>query len=100
MLAVILSVSGCAAGRNPLQGSAAQVACCTELHGTSAGFWLGVWHGVIAPVTLFVSLFHSSTGVYEVHNNGGWYNFGFFLGLSSVVGGSGGAYSRTKRDDE
>jgi hypothetical protein len=98
-LAGVLSLSGCAADRNPLEDSATHAACCTELGGTSAGFWLGIWHGTISPVTFFVSLFSSSTGVYEVHNNGGWYNLGFFLGLTSVLGGSGGAYSRTRSDD-
>jgi hypothetical protein len=97
--ASVMSLAGCAAERNPLEHSPAHAACCTELGGTSAGFWLGIWHGTISPVTFFVSLFKSSIGVYEVHNNGGWYNFGFFLGLTSVLGGSGGAYSRTRRDE-
>ena len=42
-----------------------------------AGFWQGLWHGITAPVTLVMSLFKEDTGIYEVHNNGGWYNFGF-----------------------
>jgi hypothetical protein len=36
--------------------------------------------------------------MYEVHNNGGWYNFGFILGMSIIFGGSaGGASSRRRR---
>jgi hypothetical protein len=92
-----LSIAGCTAARNPLEHTAAQADCCKELGGVSAGFWLGAWHGMISPVTFVVSLFRPSTGVYEVHNNGAWYNLGFFLGLTSVVGGSGGAYSRGTR---
>jgi hypothetical protein len=99
LLACALFVSACAASRDPLEGTAAQAPCCTELNGSSAGFWLGVWHGGISPATFVVSLFSSSTGVYEVHNNGGWYNFGFYLGFTSVIGGSGSAYGRRNRDD-
>jgi hypothetical protein len=28
--------------------------------------------------------------MYEVHNNGGWYNFGFLLGMMILLGGGGG----------
>lgn len=76
----LASLSGCAPSANPLEG--------TALIGDAAGFWLGLWHGVAAPVTFIVSLFSSTVGVYEVDNNGGWYNFGFILGLSIVFGGS------------
>jgi hypothetical protein len=60
--------------------------------GEIAGFWRGLWHGIIAPITFIISLFNKNIGIYEVYNNGGWYNFGFMLGLSmSLGGGSGGA---------
>ena len=45
------------------------------------GFWLGLWHGLIFPLAWIVSLFASNISVYAVPNNGGWYNFGFFLGI-------------------
>ena len=44
IFAVVLSISSCAAERNPLEDAAAHAACCTELGGASAGFWLGIWH--------------------------------------------------------
>lgn len=56
--------------------------------GNVAGFWQGLWHGIIAPVTFVVSLFNENVGVYEVHNSGGWYDFGFILGMMIVFGGS------------
>lgn len=63
--------------------------------GQVAGFWLGLWHGIIAPVTFIVSLFKDGVGVYEAHNSGGWYNFGFLLGACcSLGGGSHGASRR------
>lgn len=45
------------------------------------GFWFGLWHGLIFPLAWIVSLFASNIAVYAVPNNGGWYNFGFFLGI-------------------
>ena len=45
------------------------------------GFWLGVWHGFIFPVAFLVSLFMPEVALYAVPNNGGWYDFGFFVGI-------------------
>jgi len=45
------------------------------------GFLLGLWHGFIFPVAWIVSLFTSQVAVYAVPNNGGWYDFGYFLGI-------------------
>jgi hypothetical protein len=82
----------CAPGPNPERGTPNAV-------GQVAGFWDGVWHGVIAPVTFVWSLFDDRVQVYEVHNRGGWYNFGFLLGLSIMSGGGAGkaASSRGRR---
>lgn len=86
MLVVILA--GCAAGTN----TAADV---PAGDGDVAGFWMGVWHGMIAPITFVISLFNSDVNFYEVHNNGSWYNFGFVLGAGIVFGGGGTASSRS-----
>ena len=86
----LATFSGCAPSANPLEDSAASTWCCTALGEESAGFWLGVWHGFSAPVMFVISLFSSTIGIYEVHNNGGWYNLGFLLGLSMILGGSAG----------
>ena len=45
------------------------------------GFLYGVWHGFIFPVAWVVSLFDSDAAVYAVPNNGGWYDFGYFIGV-------------------
>jgi hypothetical protein len=45
------------------------------------GFWYGLWHGFIFPLAWIVSLFAPSIAIYAVPNNGGWYDFGFFLGI-------------------
>ena len=48
---------------------------------TAPGFLLGLWHGFIFPVACVVSLFAPKVAVYAVPNNGGWYDFGYFLGI-------------------
>ena len=45
------------------------------------GFWLGLWHGFIFPIAWIVSLFMDKVAIYAVPNNGGWYDFGYFLGI-------------------
>jgi hypothetical protein len=75
-----LLLSSCAAGPNPEAGTGQD----------PAGFWLGLWHGIIVLVTFVISLFSDNVSVYEVANNGNWYDFGFVLGLLIALGGSGG----------
>ena len=48
---------------------------------SAPGFWAGLWHGFIFPLAWIVSLFTDSVAVYAVPNDGGWYNFGYFLGI-------------------
>jgi hypothetical protein len=62
-----------------------------------AGFWQGLWHGIISPITFVISLFNQDVQIYEVHNNGGWYNFGFLVGASVIFGGSGGGAARKRK---
>ena len=81
VLAVVLAA--CAAGANPQVGE-----------GDVAGFWLGLWHGFIAPITFFISLFTDNVSLYEVHNNGNWYDFGFVLGAGLLF--SGGLFGRKR----
>ena len=51
-----------------------------------AGFWAGVWHGMISPITFVVSLFNPRVRIYEVHNRGRLYDLGFIIGVSAVLG--------------
>jgi hypothetical protein len=78
LFAASLLLAACAPGPNEF----------TNLGLNVAGFWRGLWHGVIAPVTFVISLFTNNVGVYEIHNNGGWYNFGFIIGILCHHGGS------------
>ncbi|MFO7292435.1 MAG: hypothetical protein FWJ92_08805 [Actinomycetes bacterium] len=72
-----LVLAACAAGSNP------------EVSADGAGFWLGLWHGFISPVTFVISLFTDDVSLYEVHNNGNWYDFGFVLGAGIILSGGG-----------
>jgi len=63
------------------------------------GFWSGLWHGIIAPVTFFVSLFVEEVAIYAVNNNGGWYDFGFVLGAGILFGGSRSRRRRKKKEE-
>ena len=78
---LILVLTACSAGANPDVGTPA-------VDGDIAGFWTGLWHGIIAPVTFVISLFKDTVNVYEVHNSGNWYDFGFMFGLCISLGGS------------
>jgi len=89
-LVLILALASCAPGSNEMVNSAKE-------DEEAAGFWQGLWHGIISPITLVVSLFSRKVNIYEVHNNGNWYNVGFFLGLITVLGGGGGGASRRSR---
>ena len=53
-----------------------------------AGFWHGLWHGIIAVIALIIHIFNENVLVYELHNTGGWYDFGFLLGVICIWGGS------------
>ncbi|ODP37221.1 hypothetical protein [Sphingomonas turrisvirgatae] len=68
-LAILASLTACAT----------QVA--TTVSPTAPGFLHGLWHGFIFPVAWVFSLFMPDVAVYAVPNNGGWYDFGFFLGI-------------------
>jgi hypothetical protein len=87
---VVVTLAACAAGPNQMEDT-------ENPRGEVAGFWRGLWHGIISPVTFIISLFNQNVGVYEVHNNGTWYDFGFMLGVSIIFGGGGGTGARARR---
>jgi hypothetical protein len=64
-------------GPNPLVNTA-------DAQGGVAGILLGIWHGVISPITLVVSFVNPDVQMYEVHNDGSQYNLGFLLGVALV----------------
>ena len=70
LVALALTVAGCVATEAP-----------TAINPAGPGFWLGVWHGFVFPVSFILSLFTDNIAVYAVPNNGHWYDFGYFVGI-------------------
>jgi hypothetical protein len=92
MAVALAALTSCAPGPNSSVNTPIE-------KGFVPGFWYGLWNGAIAPVTFVISLFNSKVQIYEIHNNGNWYNFGFLLGVGALLGGGagGGAASRRRR---
>lgn len=63
----------------------------------SRGFFWGLFDGAVAPIAFIVSWFSDTVGIYGVPNSGGWYDFGFLIGLTCWAGG-GYAAKKRKRD--
>jgi hypothetical protein len=57
------------------------------------GFWSGLLHGFLMLFSLIGSIF-TDVRIYAFPNSGGWYDFGFFLGASSFLGGGGASTCR------
>jgi hypothetical protein len=89
---LILLLSSCAAGNAKFSQD------------EPAGFFYGLWHGMIALISLVIHIFSENVAVYEVNNTGGWYDFGFLLGVIIIWGGSSHAKCRSaakkKREKE
>ena len=49
------------------------------------GFWHGLWHGMILPFSWIGSLISDDIAIYAIYNNGGWYDFGFLIGVGAFV---------------
>ena len=84
-LILMVFLVSCTAGPNKLEKT-------PDEEGKIAGFFKGIWHGLIAPITFIISIFTQKVRFYEVHNSGFWYNFGFVLGAGLFL--SGGIFGR------
>ncbi len=80
MVLMALFFAACAPGPNTAEKS-------PDAEGHVAGFWLGLWHGLISPITFIISIFTKNIRIYEIHNSGPWYNFGFVLGAGLFLSG-------------
>ena len=66
-----------APGQNPLVNQ-------VDVNNRVSGILIGIWHGIISPVTLILSFINPDIQMYEVHNNGSQYNLGFLIGVALV----------------
>ena len=86
LVSIILLLTSCTAGNAQFSPE------------SPAGFWYGLWHGVISVIMLIVHVFNESVGVYEINNSGGWYDFGFLLGVILIW--SGGSHVNCKSTEK
>ncbi|QNO14556.1 hypothetical protein HYG86_07060 [Alkalicella caledoniensis] len=80
---LILILSGCIPG----DGSYTQQ--------QPAGFFWGIWHGWLAPISVVIGFFNRDIRVYEVYNTGWPYDIGFYMAVISGFGGI--SLSRNKK---
>jgi len=92
LFVLMFVLTSCAPGPNSFEKT-------PDKEGEIAGLFMGIWHGLITPITFFISIFSDNVSFYEVHNNGGWYNFGFVLGAGLFLSGGilGKGQSKKKR---
>jgi len=50
------------------------------------GFWYGILHGFIIIFSFIGSLIYDDIVIYAINNNGGWYDFGYIIGLGFWYG--------------
>jgi len=68
-----------------------------DLSGAPANFWLGLWQGLIIYLSFIASWFDNNIVLYQVNNNGFWYNLGYVIGLWVTIGAfAGGSRARRK----
>jgi len=75
MIILIVTLVGC----TPNDG--------THIEDNKAGFFWGIWHGWIAPISLIIGLFNKETRIYEVVNTGLGYDLGYYMAIISGFGG-------------
>jgi hypothetical protein len=86
VVSIILTFSGCFPGGASYSAK------------EPAGFFSGVWHGWIAPVSLIAGLFKDGIRIYEPFNTGWWYDFGFYIAVIAGFGGIALSRKGKKRD--
>lgn len=84
----VFLITGCAEAQHNIKP-------CLEGH--TYGFLGGLWHGIISPFSFIVSLVSDNVAVWAVNNNGGWYTFGFVLGVGALSKGSSSATTGYKK---
>ncbi|WP_442600506.1 hypothetical protein [Paenibacillus sp. KN14-4R] len=52
-----------------------------------AGFFWGIWHGWLAPISLIIGIFKNNIRLYETYNSGWWYDLGYYIAIISGFGG-------------
>lgn len=74
VIAMVMILTGCIPGDG------------RNSHQRPAGFFWGIWHGWMAPISLIIGIFDSKIRIYEVYNNGWPYDFGYYIAIISGFG--------------
>ncbi len=86
MMVLVVTMAGCIPGDG------------TNTSQDPAGFFWGVWHGWVAPISLIIGLFNDNIRIYEPNNSGWFYDLGFYIAVISGFGGV--SLSRRKRKEK
>lgn len=86
IIAIMMAMAGCVPGDG------------TYTAEKPAGFFWGVWHGWVAPISLIIGLFNENIRIYEPNNTGWFYDLGFYIAVISGFGGI--SLSRKKKKDK
>jgi hypothetical protein len=70
-----------------LSGCADQISFEEASDKKPVGFWYGLWHGTIVVIAFICSLFSDNVSIYAIYNNGGWYDFGYMIGVGAIASG-------------
>lgn len=87
LLVLVIALTGCVPGDG------------ASTMGDPAGFFWGVWHGWISPISLIISIFKPEISIYEINNIGFWYDFGFYIAIISGFGGLSLSRRKRRRDE-
>ena len=74
VLSVVFLLSGCMPGDGANSFS------------NPAGFFTGIWHGWLAPVSLVFSFINDKYAIYESFNTGFTYDLGYYMAIISGFG--------------
>lgn len=75
LIILLLLLTGCMANVTP------------AFESNPAGFFIGIWHGWLAPLSLILQIFNPEHSIYEINNSGIWYEIGFYMAIISGFGG-------------
>lgn len=75
LMLIIIVLTGCA--------DVAQIQITTTSE--PYGFFSGLWHGMVLPLSIWGSLLSDNIAIYGINNTGWWYDFGFIIGCFGGV---------------
>lgn len=75
IIGMLLMLTGCADAVSFVEAAAME----------PVGFLHGFWHGITFLISFMGSIFFDDIAVYAIYNTGGWYDFGYFIGIVALI---------------